>query len=224
MDTHVTEELYLAVLLTLVVVVVARNFKISVWFYMAHSFFLSCIYLWYAKNMNNPMMYVWFTTTVLSQIILIPFAPGGLFYTIRRYQPKETAPLVPFALSILFITIIVAGAWEFFHYFIDYIAPKPEALVEPARTNLAIAFTIFTLGIYALLTRRDAIKTALALCILGNGIDLTLVDLTPRMAETAVLGILTDVIISIFILLYISRLIYIKFEAMDTVKLSGLRY
>lgn len=224
MGINFLEDLYLAVLLSLMIVVVVRNFKISVWLYMVHSFFLSCIYLWYAKNMNNPMMYVWFTTTVLSQIILIPFAPGGLFYTIKRYQPKETEPIVPLALSIVFIPILVAGTWGLFHHFIDLIAPRPEAVVEPSRSNLAIAFTIFTLGIYTLLTRRDPIKMVIALCILGNGIDLTLVDLTPRMAETAVLGILTDVIISVFILLYISRVIYVKFGVVDTVKLSELRY
>jgi hydrogenase-4 component E len=218
------EELYLSILLTLIIVVVARNFKVSVWFYMIHSFFLSCVYLWYAVNMNNPMMYVWFTTTFLSQIILIPFAPGGLFYTIKRYQPRETEPIVPFAVSIVFIIVLMIGTWELFHYFIDFVAPTSAAVIEPARSNLAIAFTIFTLGIYTLLTRRDAIKTVIALCILGNGIDLTLVDLTPTMPETAVLGVLTDVIISVFILLYISRLIYEKLGVVDTVKLSELRH
>ena len=59
---------------------------------------------------------------------------------------------------------------------------------------------------------------------MGNGIDVTLVDLTPAMAETAVLGILTDVILSVFILLYLSRLIYEKFGALDTMKLSELKY
>ena len=54
MGTSHLEELYLGILLTLIVVVVARNFKISVWFYMVHSFLLGCIYLWYATHMNNP--------------------------------------------------------------------------------------------------------------------------------------------------------------------------
>ena len=59
---------------------------------------------------------------------------------------------------------------------------------------------------------------------MGNGIDLALVDLTPAMAETAILGILTDVIISVFILLYLSRLIYEKFGVLDTLKLSELKH
>jgi hydrogenase-4 component E len=163
-------------------------------------------------------------TPFLSQTILIPFAPGGLFYTIKRCQKIEARPIVPFGLSMVFITILIAVTWEFFHYLVDFISPTPQSLVEPAKSNLAIAFTIFALGIYTLLTRRDAIKMVIALCLLGNSIDLTLVNLTPTMAETAILGILTDVIVSVFILLYISRLLYTEFGVVDTLQLSELRY
>lgn len=218
------EELYLAVLLSLIIVVITRNFRICVWFYIAHSCLLACIYLWYARHIENSMMYVWFTTTILSQAIVIPFAPGGLFYTIRRYHEREAPPVVPFGVSLVAIPLLVAGTWELFHYFIDFIAPTPEAMLEPTRSNLAIAFTIFALSIYTLLTRRDVLKTVIALCILGNSIDLVLVDLAPRMSETVLLGILTDVIISVFILLYIGRIVYAKFGVIDTVQLSELRY
>lgn len=218
------EDLYVGVLLTLVVVIMARNLKVCIGFYIGHAFLLSCIYLWYAHQTGSLMMLLWFSTTVASQVLLIPFAPGGLFYTVKRYQPRETAPIIPFGLSVVFIAILAAGSWGFFHYVIDFVAPKAEALQEPSRSNLAIAFTVFSLGVYTLLTRRDTIKTVMALCILGNAIDLTLVDLTPGMAETAALGILTDVIISVFILLYIGRMLYVRYGVTDTMKLSELRY
>ena len=218
------EDLYVGVFLTLIFLIVIRKYRVSIWFYITHSFLLSLIYVWYACNLNNPMMYLWFFTTVLSQVVLIPFAPGGLFYTVKKCNATEVKPIFPFGVSLAFISLLAAGGWEFFHSIITSIAPIPEASLEPARSNLAIAFTIFSLGLYTLLTRRDAIKTVLALCIMGNGIDVTLVDLTPAIAETAVLGILTDVILSVFILLYLSRLIYEKFGALDTMKLSELKY
>ncbi len=222
--TLLLEDLYLGALLTLLVLIVVRNYRLSVWFYIAHSCLLGLIYVWYAWNMDNPMLYIWFGTTILSQAVIIPFAPGGLFYTIRKCNATETKPIIPLGPSIVFAALIAIGAWNFFHYIIEFIAPTPAAILEPARSNLAVAFTIFAFGLYTLLARRDAIKTVLALCIMGNGIDLTLVDLTPEMAETAILGILTDVIISVFILLYISRLIYQKFGELDTLKLSELKY
>lgn len=224
MIANLLEELHLGVLLTLIVVIVARNLRSSVWFYIVHCFLLSCIYVWYGKQMDNPAMLLWFLTTIISQVIVIPFAPGGLFYTIRRYPPRETNPIIPFGISMIIIPLLVIATWGLFHHIINILAPTPNASVEPAKSNLAVAFTIFTLGIYTLLTRRDPIKTVIALCILGNSIDMTLVDLAPQIAETAVLGILTDVIISVFILLYISRLIYQKLGVTDTVKLSELRY
>jgi hydrogenase-4 component E len=218
------EDLYVGVFLTLIFLIVIRKYRVSIWFYITHSFLLSLIYVWYAYNLDNPMMYLWFFTTILSQVVLIPFAPGGLFYTVKKCNVTEIRPILPFGISLAFISLLAVGGWEFFHSIIDSIAPIPEASLEPARSNLAIAFTIFSLGLYTLLTRRDAIKTVLALCIMGNGIDVTLVDLTPAIAETAVLGILTDVILSVFILLYLSRLIYEKFGALDTMKLSELKY
>ncbi|MBN2319495.1 MAG: NADH-quinone oxidoreductase subunit K [Acidobacteria bacterium] len=218
------EDLYVGVLLTLIFLIVIRKYRVSIWFYITHSFLLSLIYVWYAYNLNNPMMYLWFFTTILSQVVLIPFAPGGLFYTVKKCNATEVRPILPFGVSLAFIALLAVGGWEFFHYIIAAVAPTPEAALEPARSNLAIAFTIFSLGLYTLLTRKDAVKTVLALCIMGNGIDVTLVDLTPAMAETAVLGILTDVILSVFILLYLSRRIYEKFGSLDTMKLSELKY
>lgn len=218
------EDLYVGVLLTLIFLIVIRKYRVSIWFYIAHSFLLGLIYVWYAYSLNNPMLYLWFFTTILSQIVLIPFAPGGLFYTVKKCNATEVKPILPFGVSLALISLLAVGGWEFFHYIIDFVAPTPDATLEPARSNLAIAFTVFSLGLYTLLTRRDAIKTVLALCIMGNGIDVTLVDLTPAMAETAILGILTDVILSVFILLYLSRLIYEKFGALDTMKLSELKY
>jgi hydrogenase-4 component E len=224
MGTYLLEDFYVGVLLTLIILVVSRNFKISVWFYILHSILISFIYVWYAIYMNNPWFYLWFLTTIITQVILIPFAPGGFFYTIKKCGHTEVEPIIPFGFSLFFISILVAISWKFFHFAINFIAPIPSALVEPSKSNLAIAFTIFTLGIFTLLSRKDAIKITMALCIIGNSADLVLIDLAPGLNETAALGILTDSILSIFILLFLSRVIYDKFGVIDTLKLSELRY
>ena len=100
--TLLLEDLYLGALLTLIVLIVVRNYRLSVWFYIAHSCLLGLIYVWYAWNMDNPMLYIWFGTTILSQAVIIPFAPGGLFYTIRKCNATETKPIIPLGPSIVF--------------------------------------------------------------------------------------------------------------------------
>ena len=92
------------------------------------------------------------------------------------------------------------------------------------RTNLAVAFTIFVLGIYAILTRRDAIKTVIGLCLLENGVHLSLVSLAPAMKETALAGIATEVVVTVYLLLYIIGGIREKFKTTDTFKLSELHW
>lgn len=223
-STQMLQDLYVGVLLTLMIVVVARNFKISVWFYIIHSFLMSFIFIWYGYFVGNQWFYLWAFSTMMFRVVIIPFAPGGLFYSIKRLMPREVKPILTFGPSLLFISALVVATWWVFHTYVYLIATNSAILEEPARTNLAIAFTVFVLGLYTLLTRRDAIKTVLGLAIMENGIHLTLVDLTPTMSETVILGLLTSVTVALFILLYLGRLIFLQHGVRDTVDLSELRY
>ena len=110
------------------------------------------------------------------------------------------------------------------HTHADFIAPNPEAMQEPFRTNLAVSFTIFALGLYCILIRRDAIKTVHGLCILENSVHLSLVSLAPKLAETAIIGIVTDVVIAVFLLLFVIHGIYKEFGSTDTYQLKNLRW
>lgn len=224
MATHIIQNLYLSILLSLICMVVSRNFKRVVMFYVIHSFLLCYIFIWYGFNMGNRLFYIWAFSAFIFRVIIIPFAPGGLLYTIKGFIPRETKPIVPMGPSFIFITALMVGTWKLFHSYIDLIAPTQQAAQEPSRTNLAIAFTIFVLGIYTLLTRRDAIKTVLGLAIMENGVHLALVDLTPTINEAILLGMLSTAVITLFILLYLSRCIYLQLGVSDTVQLSELRY
>ena len=83
------------------------------------------------------------------------------------------------------------------------LAPTELAQQEVFRTNLAVASTVFALGLYSVLTRRDAIKTVIGLCLLENGVHLSLVSLAPELPETALFGVATEVVVTVFLLLYV---------------------
>ncbi len=59
--------------------------------------------------------------------------------------------------------------------------------------------------------------------MLENGVHLVLLALTPQLKETTMIGILTNVVGVVLILLYLSTTIYQVFGSMDTVKLSELK-
>ncbi len=110
------------------------------------------------------------------------------------------------------------------HRHASFLASPAAAGQDIIQTNLAVAFTIFAIGLYGILTRRDAIKTVIGLCLLENGVHVSLVSLAPMMKETALAGIATEVVITVYLLLYITSRIYEKFGSTDTFKLSELHW
>ena len=58
MTANILQDLYVAILLTLMIVVVARNFNMSVWFYIFHSILLGLVFIWYGYTMGNRLFYL----------------------------------------------------------------------------------------------------------------------------------------------------------------------
>ena len=86
-----------------------------------------------------------------------------------------------------------------------------------------MAPAVFVMGLYAILTRRGAVKTVIGLCLLESGVHLSLVSLVPGLPETALFGIATEVVISAFLLLYVIAGVFQQFGTTDTLALRELR-
>jgi hydrogenase-4 component E len=86
-----------------------------------------------------------------------------------------------------------------------------------------VGSTVFVLGLYAVLTRRDAVKTVIGLCLLENGVHLSLVSLAPGMPETALFGVATEVVVTVALLLYVISGVRQEFGTTDTFELRELQ-
>jgi hydrogenase-4 component E len=212
--------LVVAHLLASVAAAEVRNLKLSNGFLCVQSLLLSAIIAAFAVISQNPTLYWWAGTTVLTKAVLLPWI---LYHYMRRLPQVEVKPLVGFAASLIFLLIFLTAFYRFVHTYVEFIAPTTEALVEPARSNLAIAFAIFALGLYVVMARRDAVKVIIGLILLENGVHLSLVTLAPTMPETTVFGITTNVIVAAYLLLYLTEQIYQQFGTVDTVQLSTLK-
>ena len=170
--------------------------------------------------MKNPTLYLWAGSCFITKIVIIPTM---LLRFVKRVPQIEFQPVIGFGLSLLIVSVLVVVFFKLFQTSVDLLAPTEAVTVEPFRSLLALAFTIFSLGIWALLTRRDAIKTVIGLALLENGVHLVLLALAPQIPETTMIGILTNVVLVVFILLYLSAGIYEVFGTTDTLKLSELK-
>jgi hydrogenase-4 component E len=170
---------------------------------------------------ENHGLYYWAMTAFVTKVVIIPWL---LLRYIKKTTDREFQPLIGYLGSIFLISAVVVILYRVTHSYIGFVAPSQFATAEPFRTNLAVSLSIFFMGLYCILVRRDAIKTVHGLLILENGVHLSLVTLAPALRETALIGIVTDVVIAVWILLYVIYGIYQKFGSTDTLQLRGLRW
>jgi hydrogenase-4 component E len=121
-------------------------------------------------------------------------------------------------------SVLLIAAYGLTQKYIHFLAPTEAAAHGVFGTNLAVSMTVFALGIYAILTRRDAVKTVIGLCLLENAIHLSLVSIAPTLRETALVGVATEVVITVALLLYVISAIRDKFGTSDTFELSELHW
>ncbi|MBC8520716.1 MAG: NADH-quinone oxidoreductase subunit K, partial [Methanomicrobia archaeon] len=178
-----------------------RNLRASVIAIAIQALFLALILFTFAQLGPNPTLYWWSLTALVTKVIIIPYL---LWIYVRRLPTSEVKPYLGTIPSVIILLAIVVAFYSYIHTNVEFITPTPEASTEPARMNLALSLTICALGVYVLLVKRDAIKVVIGLVLLENGVHLSLVTLAPSLPETAIIGIVTNVIITVWLLLYLS--------------------
>jgi hydrogenase-4 component E len=220
MNEQILVTLTLAVLVASIAAIEIRNMRTTSFAYLLHSIFLCAIIISYAYLKDNESLYLWAGTCFLTKVLIIPWM---LFRFIKNVPPIEHKPVIGFALSITIVTMFMVVFYTLFRKAIILMAPTEAAQLEPVRSLLAGACTIFCLGLWGLLTRRDVVKTVIGLALLENGVHLVLLALAPQLQETTMIGILTNVVAVVFLLLYLSTNIYRVFGTTDSSRLSELK-
>ena len=216
-NENLVHTLSLLMILTSFAAVEARNLRHATVAYSCQALLICGLLA--AYSVQNEVLLYWAATALVTKAILIPWA----LWRSTSGAEHETEPLIGFGWSAVLLIAVLAAIYKLTHIHAGLFVEGNTELAVIAETNLAVAFTVFTLGLYAILTRRDAIKTVIGLCLLENGVHLSLVSLAPGIKETALVGIATEVVITVFMLLYIIGGIRQKFGTTDTFKLSELQ-
>lgn len=209
--------LSLLMILTSFAAVEARNLRHSTVAYMAQALLICGLLLAYSVQ-NSALLY-WAATALVTKAILVPW----FLWRSTAGAEQEMKPAVGFGVSAVLLIALASAMYKLTHMHAALFVNAGE-LAQIAETNLAVAFTVFILGLYAILTRRDAIKTVIGLCLLENGVHLSLVSLAPTIKETALAGIATEVVVTVYLLLYIIGGIREKFGSTDTSQLTELHW
>jgi len=218
LNANLIETLSLIMVFTSVAAVEMRRLRSSAIAYLCQA--LLMVALLVSFGAVNPALYWWAGTALLTKAVLTPWF---LFRSIRGTDGRELKPVIGLGSSVIVACLLMLGFFHLTHGQSTLLAPSDMAQLEVFRTNLAVASTVFALGIYAVLTRRDALKTVIGLCLLENAVHLSLVSLAPELPETAVFGVATEVVVTVFLLLYVIGGVRQQFGTRDTFQLSELR-
>jgi hydrogenase-4 component E len=170
---------------------------------------------------RHPGLWLWAATALVTKFGLISWM---LARALRGGDGREVEPYVGTGVSAVLIAGLALAVYRLVHTQAWFLAPTPMAELEPYSTNVAVALTLLFVGLYAVLTRRDALKVVLGVCLIENGAHLSLVTLAPGMRETVLIGIVTDVVLAVFLLLHLVRGIEEQLGTRDTARLSALRW
>lgn len=219
LDARLIETLSMLLVITSVATVELRRLRFAAAAYSLQA--LLIVGLLAAFAAVNHSLYWWAATALLTKAILTPWF---LFLYIRKGADRELRPLIGFGPSVVVAALLMLGFYRLTHFNVALLAPTALAQQEVFRTNLAVASTVFVLGLYCVLTRRDAIKTVIGLCLLENGVHLSLVSLAPELPETALFGVATEVVVTVFLLLYVVAGVRQEFGSTDTFELKELQW
>lgn len=223
MHTALPESLIRSLSLTLVItsvlVVETRRLRLAAAAYALQALLIVGLLTAFASM--NGALYWWVATAFVTKALLIPWF---LLRYIRRTGEVEVAPLVGFAPSVVVAALLMIVFFRLTHSQAGLLVPSELVGDEMLRTNLAVASTVFVLGLWSLLTRRDAVKTVIGLCLLENGVHLSLVSFAPGLPETALFGVASEVVVTVFLLLYVIEGLVREFGSTDTYLLRELQW
>lgn len=210
--------LMLAHVIASLVVVETRRLKSAIMALVVQSALLAAIIGVFAFTSGNATLYWWVGVCVITKVLLVPVL---LWRYCAVLPEREPEPVLSFWTSIALLSIAVVVIYQVVQGYADVIIPSVSAAA--ARDGVAVAFVVMALGLYTATVRRGTIKIILGLLLMENGVHLTLLSLAPAYPTTTVIGVATNVIALVWLMLYLAAQVYEILGTTDMTELSELR-
>ena len=165
----------------------------------------------------NAIDYVAAGMTVIVKAFVVPILLEELVDRIDIRHEIEPIINVP-------VSIVIAGVLTLVAYTVGASFYHPEAGPSSLGHNtLSVAISVFLIGFFMMLNRRNALSQVLALLTLENGVFLAAICLTYGMPLIVEIGVFFDVLVAAMVLGILVYRIRETFASMDVSKLRRLR-
>jgi hydrogenase-4 component E len=202
-------------IVTSLLVVVARSPATSAKLYALQSLVLVGVFVALAEVNDSPELYSWAAVAFVTKVLLVPIIIGRTFGQLsddrlgsgERISPAVTVVLA--AVVVLLCTLIISHV------------TLPTALaIKPA---LAISLAHFFFGLACIVTQRSILKQVFGYCLMENGSHLTLALLAGNAPDLVEIGITTDAVFAVVIMVILATQINRKLATLDADQLTTLK-
>jgi hydrogenase-4 component E len=201
-------------IITSLLVIETKKARWSAMFYSFQSLVLVLIFLSLAVLMQANQLYLWAASAFVTKAVLVPL----ILY--RALSRVEEAEMPKNAMSPVVALLIAAASVAVSFIVVDQIQIKAVAPFKPA---LAISVAHFFFGVLCILTQRNIFKQVLGVCLMENGAHLTLALLAYNAPELVEVGVATDALFAVLIMVTLGGQIYRTLHTLDSSDLTTLK-
>lgn len=201
-------------ILTSLLVIEVKRPRWSALMYSLQSIVLVAIFLVLARATGAGQLYLWAASAFVTKVVLVPWI---LYRALTRVgDPEKPRNVIGATLSFLLAAVAVT---------VSFIVVSQIQLkaAEPFKPALAVSMAHFFFGELCILTQRNVFKQVLGFCLMENGSHLTLALLAYNAPELVEIGIATDAVFGVLIMVVLGYQIYKTLGTLDTSDLSMLK-
>jgi len=201
-------------ILTSLLVIEVKRPRWSALMYSLQSIVLVAILLVLARATGAEQLYLWAASAFVTKVVLVPWI---LYRALTRVgDPEKPRNVIGATLSF----VLAAVALTVSFIVVSQIQLKAA---EPFKPALAVSMAHFFFGELCILTQRNVFKQVLGFCLMENGSHLTLALLAYNAPELVEIGIATDAVFGVVIMVVLGYQIYKSLGTLDTSDLSTLK-
>lgn len=199
-------------ILTSLLVIEAKTLRQSAIQYGIQSFVLVLIFLALAVTMEAEQLYLWAASAFVTKSLLVPYILARAEKNMEGHPISVARPWTSIALAgvSLVVSFII----------IDRLQLKIASEFKPA---LAVSIAHFFFGQLCILTQKNMLKQVLGFCLMENGSHLTLALLAYKAPELVEIGIATDAVFGVIIMVILLVQINRSLHTLDVTELKSLK-
>lgn len=201
-------------ILTSLLVIEVRHPRWSALMYSLQSLVLVGIFIVLAYATHAEQLYLWAASAFVTKVVLVPWI---LYGALSRVGDPEN-PRNRMGTTISFLLAAMAVTVSFL--VVNQIQLKAA---DPFKPALAVSMAHFFFGELCILTQRNLFKQILGFCLMENGSHLTLALLAYNAPELVEIGIATDAVFGVVIMVALGYQIHKNLHTLDTSDLTTLK-